>query len=60
MAASRKIKAKTIRLWSAQDVKQLSTMARQKLLASAIAKKLRRTVAAVYTKAHEQSISLKK
>ena len=60
MAAPKKRNGKTIRLWSAQDVKQLRTMARQKIFASAIAKKLGRTVAAVYTKAHEQSISLKK
>jgi hypothetical protein len=51
---------KTIKYWTAQDIKQLKQMARQKILARAIAKKLRRTTAAVYTKAHEQGISLKK
>ncbi|MBI4192290.1 MAG: hypothetical protein HY525_17345 [Betaproteobacteria bacterium] len=59
MAKSKRSR-KTIKYWTALDIKQLKQMARQKILARTIAKKLRRTTAAVYTKAHEQRISLKK
>ena len=51
---------KKIKYWTAQNIKQLKQMARQKTFARVIAKKLGRTIAAVYTKAHEQGISLMK
>ena len=60
MAASKKRNAKTIRLWSAQEIKQLKQMARQKMPGKVIAKKLGRTLAALYMKASQQGVSLKR
>ncbi len=60
MAKAKKTHKKTIRLWSAGDLKQLRQMARQKILARVAAKKLKRTLAAVYIKASQESIRFSK
>ncbi len=60
MAALKKTRRGTIRLWTTQDLKQLRSMARQKILARIAAKKLKRTLAAVYMKASTEGISFKK
>ena len=60
MAKTKKRTRKTIRLWTAQDLKQLKQMNRQKVPTMTIAKRLRRSLAALYMKASQQGISLKK
>jgi hypothetical protein len=45
-----------IKPWTVQDLKQLRQMAKQKMLARAIAKKLKRTLSAVYMKASLEKI----
>ena len=59
MAASRKRTRTTVRLWTAQEIKQLKQMAR-KIPGRAIAKKLGRTLAALYMKASKHGVSLKR
>jgi hypothetical protein len=49
-------RSKTIKLWTKQDLKQLRSMARQEVLARVAAKKLKRTLAAVYMKASTEGI----
>jgi hypothetical protein len=61
MAKSKKTtRRKTIKLWTAQDLKILKQMARQKSLGRVIAKKLGRTLKAVHMKASKEGVSLKK
>lgn len=60
MAKAKKTPKKTIRLWSASDLKQLRQMARQRIIARVAAKKLKRTLAAVYMKASQQRIRFSK
>jgi hypothetical protein len=60
MAKAKQRTRKTIRLWTAQDIKQLKRMNRRKVLTKTIAKTLHRTLAALYMKASQQGISLKK
>jgi hypothetical protein len=61
MAKSKKTtRRKTIKLWTAQDLKILKQMARQKSLGRVIAKKLGRTLKAVHMKASKEAVSLKK
>ena len=59
-AAAKKRARKTISPWTKEDLKQLRAMARQKLFARQAAKKLKRTLAAVYMKASQEQISFKK
>jgi hypothetical protein len=58
MAASKKQIRKPRKLWTAQDLKQLKQMIRQKVPTKTIARKLGRTLAALYMKASQQRISL--
>ena len=60
MAKTKKRTRKTIRLWTAQDLKHLKQMNRQKVPTMTIAKRLRRSLAALYMNASQQGISLKK
>lgn len=60
MASLKKTRRKTIRVWTVQDIKQLREMARQKIRTKTIARKLRRTLQAVYVKASEKRIRFKK
>jgi hypothetical protein len=60
VAKAMKRTGKTIRLWTAQDIKQLKQMNRRKAPTKTIAKTLHRTLAALYMKASQQGISLKK
>jgi hypothetical protein len=46
--------------WTEQDMKQIKRMVRQGLPAKAIAKKLGRTLGALYVKASGEGVSLKK
>ena len=60
MAKAKKQTIKTVKLWTAQDIKQLKQMNRRKMPTKTIAKRLHRTPAALYMKASQQGISLKK
>jgi hypothetical protein len=61
LAKSKKTtRRKTIKWWTAQEIKTLRQMARQKMLARVAAKKLKRTLAAVYMKASSERISFGK
>ena len=58
MAASKKQVRKPRKLWTAQDLKQLKQMIRQKVPTKTIARKLGRTLAALYMKASQKRITL--
>lgn len=58
MAASKKQTRKPRKLWTTQDIKQLKQMIRQKVPTKTIARKLGRTLAALYMKASQKRISL--
>lgn len=58
MAASKKQIRKPRKLWTTQDIKQLKQMIRQKVPTKTIARKLGRTLAALYMKASQKGISL--
>jgi hypothetical protein len=58
MAASKKQIRKPRKLWTTQDIKQLKQMIRQKVPTKTIARKLGRTLAALYMKASQKRISL--
>ena len=58
MAKSKKQIRKPRKLWTTQDIKQLKQMIRQKVPTKAIARKLGRTLAALYMKASQKGISL--
>ena len=58
--AKKTMRRKTAKPWTAQDLKTLRQMARQKMLARVAAKKLKRTLAAVYMKASSEAISFGK
>jgi hypothetical protein len=49
-------KKRTIRVWSPQDLKQLRSLAKQGLTAPQAAKKLGRTVGAVYVRASNEKV----
>lgn len=59
MAKSKKRTRKTPKLWTAQDMKQLKQMVRQKKTTKAIARKLGRTISALYHRTSTEGISLK-
>lgn len=59
MAKSKKRSRKAPKLWTARDMKQLKQMVRQKISTKAIARKLGRTVSALYHRASTEGISLK-
>ena len=58
MAKSKKQIRKPRKLWTTQDIKQLKQMIRQKVPTKTIARKLGRTLAALYMKASQKRISL--
>lgn len=58
MATSKKQIRKPRKLWTTQDIKQLKQMIRQKVPTKTIARKLGRTLAALYMKASQKGISL--
>jgi hypothetical protein len=58
MAASKKQIRKPRKLWTAQDIKQLKQMIREKVPTRTIARKLGRTLAALYMKASQKRIHL--
>ena len=58
MAKSMKQIRKPRKLWTTQDIKQLKQMIRQKVPTKTIARKLGRTLAALYMKASQKGISL--
>ena len=58
MATSKKQIRKPRKLWTTQDIKQLKQMIRQKVPTKTIARKLGRTLAALYMKASQKRISL--
>ena len=58
MAKSKK-RRKAIKIWTALDMKQLKQMVRQKVSTKTIARKLGRTVSALYHRASTEGISLK-
>ena len=60
MAKSKKQIRKPRKLWTTQDIKQLKQMIRQKVPTKTIARKLGRTLAALYMKASQKGISLGK
>ena len=47
---------KTIKYWTKQDLQQLRSMAKQKIVGRVVAKKLKRSLAAVYMKASAEGI----
>ena len=59
MAKTKRVR-RTPKRWTQQDMKQVKQMVRQGLPAKAIAKKLGRTLGALYVKASGQGISLRK
>jgi hypothetical protein len=58
VATSKKQIRKPRKLWTTQDIKQLKQMIRQKVPTKTIARKLGRTLAALYMKASQKGISL--
>ena len=58
MAKSKKQIRKPRKLWTTQDIKQLRQMIRLKVPTKTIARKLGRTLAALYMKASQKGISL--
>jgi hypothetical protein len=54
--AGKKAAKRTRNLWTKQDLKQLRSMAKQQVLARLVAKKLKRSLAAVYMKASTEGI----
>lgn len=60
MAASKKQIRKPRKLWTTQDIKQLKQMIREKVPTKTIARKLGRTLAALYMKASQKRIRLGK
>jgi hypothetical protein len=58
MAKSKKQIRKARKLWTTQDIKQLRQMIRLKVPTKTIARKLGRTLAALYMKASQKRISL--
>lgn len=59
MAKAKKRARKTIKIWSAQDMKQLKQMLRARVPTKTIARKLGRTIGALYQRASTEGISLK-
>ncbi len=54
--AKKRPQKRTRNLWTKQDLQQLRSMAKQKMLARLVAKKLKRSLAAVYMKASAEGI----
>lgn len=54
-----KSKRKTLRRWTAEDIRTLKKMAKEKKPGRVIAKTLKRTLAALYMKASQEGIPLK-
>ena len=52
-------KRKKIRVWTAQEMKQLKQMIRQQVPTKTIARKLGRTLGALYQRASTEGVSLK-
>jgi hypothetical protein len=51
-------KRRTLRAWTKEDVRTLKTLAREKAKTTAIARKLKRSVAAVYLRASKLAVML--
>jgi hypothetical protein len=60
VATPKKQIRKPTKLWTTEDIKQLKQMIRQKVPTKAIARKLGRTLAALYMKTSQKGISLRK
>ena len=58
MAKSKKQIGKPTKLWTTQDIKQLKQMIRLKVPTKTIARKLGRTLAALYMKASQKGIKI--